>query len=84
MDAYDRCTNLGKKNLADRVVIYGRGRDHFRQQNLREILVVNKRLAKTNGLCSLHNGRKEHYTQLSVRNILTVQKYVTYLKLRIK
>jgi hypothetical protein len=29
MDAYDRCTNLGK-NLADIVVIYGRGRELFR------------------------------------------------------
>jgi len=30
MDAYDRCTNLGKKNLADSVAIHGRGRDLFR------------------------------------------------------
>jgi len=30
MDAYDRCTNLGEKNLADSVAIYGRGRDLFR------------------------------------------------------
>jgi hypothetical protein len=27
MDAYDRCTSLGKKNLADIVAIYGRGRE---------------------------------------------------------
>jgi len=30
MDAYDRCTNLGGKNLADIVAIYGRGRELFR------------------------------------------------------
>jgi len=30
MDAYDRCTNLGKKNLAHSVAIYGRGRELFR------------------------------------------------------
>jgi hypothetical protein len=30
MDAYDRCSNLGEKNLADSVVIYGRGRERFR------------------------------------------------------
>jgi len=30
MDAYDRCTNLGKTNLADIVAIYGRGRELFR------------------------------------------------------
>jgi len=30
MDAYERCTNLGKKNLADSVAIYGRGRELFR------------------------------------------------------
>jgi len=29
MDAYDRCTNLGKKNLADIVATYGRGRELF-------------------------------------------------------
>jgi hypothetical protein len=29
MDAYDRCTNLGK-NLADNVAIYSRGREIFR------------------------------------------------------
>jgi hypothetical protein len=29
MDAYDRCTNLGKINLADIVAIYGRGRELF-------------------------------------------------------
>jgi len=29
MDAYDRCTNLGKKNLADIVAIYGQGRELF-------------------------------------------------------
>jgi len=31
MDAYDRCTNLGKKNLADSIAIYGRGRELFRR-----------------------------------------------------
>jgi len=30
MDAYDRCTNLGKKNLADSVAIYGRDPKLFR------------------------------------------------------
>jgi hypothetical protein len=30
MDAYDRCTNLGEKNLADIVAIYGRGQEQFR------------------------------------------------------
>jgi len=30
MDAYDRCTNEGGKNLADSVAIYGRGRELFR------------------------------------------------------
>jgi len=30
MNAYDRCTNLGKKNLADSVAIYGRGGEIFR------------------------------------------------------
>ena len=30
MDAYDRCTNLGEKNLADNFTIYGRGRELFR------------------------------------------------------
>jgi hypothetical protein len=30
MDAYDRCTNLGGKNIADIVAIYGRGRELFR------------------------------------------------------
>jgi len=30
MDAYDRCTNLGKKNLANSVAIYGRGTELFR------------------------------------------------------
>jgi hypothetical protein len=30
MDAYDRCTNLEKKNLADIVVIYGQGQELFR------------------------------------------------------
>jgi hypothetical protein len=30
MDAYDRCSNSGKKNLADSVAIYGRGRELFR------------------------------------------------------
>jgi len=30
MDAYDRCTNLAKKNLADRVAIHGPGRELFR------------------------------------------------------
>jgi len=29
MDAFDRCTNVGKKNLAKRVAIYGRGREIF-------------------------------------------------------
>jgi len=30
MDTYNRGTNLGKKNLADIVSIYGRGRELFR------------------------------------------------------
>jgi hypothetical protein len=30
MDAYYRCTNLGEKNLADIVALYGRGRELFR------------------------------------------------------
>jgi len=30
IDAYDRCTNLEKKNLPDIVAIYGRGRELFR------------------------------------------------------
>jgi len=30
MDAYDRCINLGKKNLADCIAIYGRGQELFR------------------------------------------------------
>jgi len=30
MDAYDRCTNLEKKNLANSVTIYGRRREIFR------------------------------------------------------
>jgi len=30
MDAYNRCTNLGGKNLADTVAISGRGRELFR------------------------------------------------------
>ena len=30
MDAYDRCTYLGKKNLADSIVIFGLGREIFR------------------------------------------------------
>jgi hypothetical protein len=30
MDAYDRCTNLGKKNLANNVAFCGRGRELFR------------------------------------------------------
>jgi len=30
MDAYDRCSNLEGKNLADSVAIYGRGRELFR------------------------------------------------------
>jgi hypothetical protein len=30
MDAYDRCTNLELKNLADIIAIYGRGRVLFR------------------------------------------------------
>jgi hypothetical protein len=30
MDAYDRCTNLGEKNLANIVAIYGQGRELFR------------------------------------------------------
>jgi len=31
MDAYNRCTNVGK-NLADSAAIYGRGRKIFRPQ----------------------------------------------------
>jgi len=30
MDAYDRCTNLVKKNLADIVAIYVQGQELFR------------------------------------------------------
>jgi len=30
MDAYDRCTNLGKENLADSVAIYVQGWEIFR------------------------------------------------------
>jgi len=30
MDAYDKFTNLRKINLADIIVIYGRGRELFR------------------------------------------------------
>ena len=30
MDAYDRCTNLEKRNLSDIVANYVRGRDLFR------------------------------------------------------
>jgi len=30
MDAYDRSTNLGEKNLTDIVAIYGRGRGLFK------------------------------------------------------
>jgi hypothetical protein len=30
MDVYDRRTNVGKKNRADCIVIYGRGRELFR------------------------------------------------------
>jgi len=30
MDAYDRCNNLGAKNLSDIAAIYGRGRELFR------------------------------------------------------
>ena len=30
MDAYDRRTNIGEKNLAESVDIYGRGREPFR------------------------------------------------------
>ena len=30
MDAYDRCTNLETKNLANIVAIYGRSRELFR------------------------------------------------------
>jgi hypothetical protein len=29
IDAYDRYTNLGKKNLADSIAIFGRGRELF-------------------------------------------------------
>jgi len=35
MDAYDRCTNLGKKNLANSVAICGRGREVFRPPTYR-------------------------------------------------
>jgi len=35
MDVYERCTNLGKKNLADSVAIYGRGRELFRPPTMR-------------------------------------------------
>jgi hypothetical protein len=30
MNAHDRCTNLGGKNLADIFAIYGRGRELFK------------------------------------------------------
>jgi hypothetical protein len=30
MDAYDRCTKLGGKNLTDIVAIYGQGQEPFR------------------------------------------------------
>jgi len=30
MEAYDRCTNLGKKNLSDSIAVYGRGRELLR------------------------------------------------------
>jgi len=30
MDAYEKCTNLGGKNLVDIVAIYGRGQELFR------------------------------------------------------
>jgi len=34
MDAYDRCTNLGGKNLADIIAIYGRGQELLRPPRL--------------------------------------------------
>jgi len=38
MDVYDRYTNLGKKNLADSVAIYGRGRELLRPSTYNESL----------------------------------------------
>jgi hypothetical protein len=39
MDAYDRCTNLGEKNPAHVIAIYGRGRDRFRPPTYRTIIL---------------------------------------------
>jgi hypothetical protein len=37
MNAYDRCTNLGKKKLADIVAICGRGRELFRPPTYQQV-----------------------------------------------
>jgi len=49
MDAYDRCTNL-KKNLANGVAIYARGREIFRPPTYLEIQTFLKNSATLNGI----------------------------------
>jgi hypothetical protein len=46
MDAYDRCINLGEKNLADSVPIYGRGRELLRAPTYLTILTGFRALPK--------------------------------------
>jgi hypothetical protein len=41
MDAYDRCTNLEKKNLADSVTIYDRGREISRPPTYYTLILEN-------------------------------------------
>jgi len=38
MDAFERCTNLEKKNLADSIASYGRGREIFRPPTYKHLL----------------------------------------------
>jgi len=49
MDAYDRCTNLGKKDLADIVAIYGRGRELFRPPTYTTVFNLVRRWRRAGG-----------------------------------
>ena len=52
MDTYDSCTNLGKKNLADSVAIYGRGQELFRPSTYsKRVCAKQRERLKSEAIC---------------------------------
>jgi hypothetical protein len=81
MDAYDRCTNLEKKYLADIVAIYGRGRELFRPPTYADPQFVFQKLLILNFMlsCKCANRRMLDGSSFLAYDAVWVDKYLPLL-----